>query len=299
MPRPLQLLIAEDDLDDATLLVRHLRTAGFEPAFEIIESEGDLKSALDKHPWDVLVSDHTMPRFNAVSALRIIQDRDIDLPVLVFSGAIDPLAAKEALASGARGCISKDNPAGIILAIERELAEVEKRRQVRCLPGEGELLDLNTLLAKMLPALNRIAGASGHLVYLPNIKTAWIRGNAAQIQQILISLCANAKNAMPAGGTILLETSELKVDERFARAHPPVKPGDYVLISVTDTGLGMSDAAQARLLAPSTHVKPAGCDAGHGLWVVREFVRENGGHILVHSAPGRGTSVKVLLPCAG
>jgi len=302
MARPLKLLIAEDDLEDASLLVHTLRQAGFDPDYEIVETLLDFKAALKKCPWEILVSDHTMPDFNAIDALRIIKDARIDLPMLIVSGTIDTQTVADTVLAGARHYISKADLEALVPVIEHELARTAEKRRSSPTPGrmgaEKELVDLNALLMKMVRPLRRLAGDAAHLVFLPKEGIAPICADVAQIQQIVISLCANASNATFGKGAILLETGDILVDERFARHHPPLKLGTYVVLSVTDTGVGMDEEALRRLVDPSAGAKPSGGGSGLGLWIVREFVRENDGHILVHSAPGRGTSIKIVLPVA-
>src|SRR5271156_6402389 len=105
MAKSIRVLILEDSENGALLLIRNIEKAGFDPVYERVESADAMISALEKHSWDILISDHSMPHFSAIQALEILKKKNIDLPVIIVSGVIEPEAAVEAMKAGARDFI--------------------------------------------------------------------------------------------------------------------------------------------------------------------------------------------------
>jgi diguanylate cyclase (GGDEF)-like protein len=131
MGRPLQLLLVEDSEDDALLLLSALRRAGFDPTWHRVETERAMIKALDSRPWDLIISDHNMPSFNAPAALKIVADRGLDLPFIIVSGSIGEEAAVAAMKAGAQDYLAKGHLKRLPVAIERELKEASERRARR------------------------------------------------------------------------------------------------------------------------------------------------------------------------
>jgi signal transduction histidine kinase len=131
MSTPLRLLIVEDFEDDAVLLLRELRRSGYDPAHEQVDNAAAMKAALDAKPWDVVVSDYSMPNFSAPAALNVLQQSGFDLPFIIVSGAIGEDAAVAAMKAGAHDYVMKGNMARLAPAIARELREVQIRRERR------------------------------------------------------------------------------------------------------------------------------------------------------------------------
>ena len=128
MSTPLRVLIVEDQEDDAALMLRELRRAQFEPEYQRVETEEELTAALEKGGWDIVLSDHGLPRFNSLQALNMLHESGLDLPFIIVSGSIGEDLAVAAMKSGAHDYIMKNNLARLGPAVEREMREAEVRR---------------------------------------------------------------------------------------------------------------------------------------------------------------------------
>ena len=157
-------------------------------------------------------------------------------------------------------------------------------------------LDLNGLVASLLELLGRTLGETIRIetVLAGGLWRVFADGN--QLENALLNLAVNARDAMPRGGRLILETQNVRLDENFARGTEELRPGDYVLVSVTDTGVGMSKEVVARAFDPFFTTKDIGQGTGLGLSQVYGFVRQSGGHVRIDSEVGKGTTLKLYLP---
>jgi two-component system cell cycle sensor histidine kinase/response regulator CckA len=495
-PRPLRVLFVEDSEDDLALELRELRKGGFDPAWERVDTEAALRDALMRGPWDVVVSDHSMPKFSSDEALRVVRERDPDLPFLLVSGTIGEGPAVDAMRTGAQDYILKGNLQRLAAAIDRELRAARGRRLRRtseqalrqaeernrglienavlgiyrahldgrfedanpallAMLGHGTLEELRarapqdvygdaataerlhfewfaagrfrrvecrwrradrapiTVLlsgrlvsacggpsmfevfvedvteqksleaqfvqAQKLEALaqltagvahdfnNLLTVISGfthvvmddmpsddrHTHYLASVVQASDRSAAlvrqilafsrrqaaepraldvnalvagvenmlrrllragitvetklapdlgavaadpGQIEQVLMNLVVNARDAIPGEGRIRVSTREETLDAPFSRREGVIAPGRWVVLSVSDTGEGMSQETIARIFTPFFTTKAPGKGTGLGLSTVYGIVRSAGGHVLVDSRLGAGTTFTVWLP---
>lgn len=157
-------------------------------------------------------------------------------------------------------------------------------------------LDLNGTVTELLDLLRPLIGEAIELVFRPGANLAPIRIDPSQLDQILLDLCINAREAIDGVGRITLETGLVALAAGRFADQPRFEPGDYVMLSVTDTGCGMDEATQSRIFEPFFTTRAFGAGRGLGLATVYGTVRQNGGVIEVTSAPGRGTAFRIYLP---
>lgn len=161
---------------------------------------------------------------------------------------------------------------------------------------EPEALDLNETVSRMEKLLGRVIGEDVRLVSVPGRNLGRISANPSQIDQVLLNLVINARDAMPKGGEILVATANTEIDEPDDGRPTPAKPGRYVMLTVSDTGMGMDEETQSRIFEPFFSTKPLGQGTGLGLSTVFGIVEQGGGTIAVYSEPGAGSTFKVLFP---
>jgi PAS domain S-box-containing protein len=180
------------------------------------------------------------------------------------------------------------------VGLTRQLLAFSRKQVLR-----PEVLDLNTLVGGLEKMLRRLLGEDVDLAFAPGPGLGATKADAGQIEQVLMNLVVNARDAMPNGGSLGIATSNTDVDDDFASTHIGLRPGAYVKISVTDTGTGMDEATQARIFEPFFTTKAAGKGTGLGLATVYGIVKQSGGGIWVQSELGRGTTFDIFLPREG
>ena len=366
---PLAVLIVEDVEDDALLLVRELRRGGYDPRFERVQTAETMRAALSGQKWDAIISDYSLPNFNALDALKLLQQTRLDIPFIVVSGTVGEATVLAVMKAGAQDYVMKQSLTRLPAAIERELRDAEVRREsmrleqqlrqaqkmeaIGRLAGgvahdfnnlltiitgytqlsmqdpnnpdrsnleqimkaaeragaltqqllafsrrqalEPKIFDLNELVVNMEKMLRRVLGEDIDLVTLPKAKTAKVKADPNQLEQVIMNLTVNARDALPAGGKITVETANVEMGERFGE-HQQVRPGSYVMLAISDNGSGMDAETLSHAFEPFFTTKQAGKGTGLGLATVYGIVRQSGGSIETYSEPGMGTAMKVFLP---
>ncbi len=177
--------------------------------------------------------------------------------------------------------------------LTRQLLAFARKQAIR-----PKILDLNDTVSGMLKMLQRLIGEDVRLLWAPGARLWRVKLDPSQIDQILANLSVNARDAMENGGTLSIETSNVTLDDTYARTHPECAPGDYVMMAISDSGRGLDPEAHAHLFEPFFTTKEPGKGTGLGLATVFGIVKQNNGLINVYSEPGQGATFKIYLPRA-
>ena len=169
---------------------------------------------------------------------------------------------------------------------------VFSRRQA----GDPRVLSLNSLLSEVEKMLRRLIGEHIELAIVPSADLGQVTADPGQVEQVVMNLCLNARDAMKDGGRLLIETRNAEMDAAFAARHDPMAAGRYVMLAVSDTGSGIDKETQAKIFEPFFTTKEVGKDTGLGLAIVYGIVKQAGGFVWVYSEVGHGTTFKIYLP---
>jgi PAS domain S-box-containing protein len=178
-------------------------------------------------------------------------------------------------------------------ALTRQLLAFSRKQHV-----QTQILELNERLREVTKLLHPLMGDDVEVVLLPPTQSSIIEIDPGQLDQIVMNLAVNSRDAMPRGGKLIIETGVFDFDEAFAREHATMKPGRYVMMAISDDGTGMDEATRLRIFEPFFTTKEIGKGTGLGLATVYGIVKQSGGDIWVYSEVGRGTTFKIYFPTA-
>ncbi|MCL5735531.1 MAG: ATP-binding protein, partial [Actinobacteria bacterium] len=177
--------------------------------------------------------------------------------------------------------------------LTRQILAFSRRQALR-----PEVVTLNNVVSGIERLLRRTLGEDVHLVTRLAPDLAMAEVDVSQMENVVMNLALNARDAMPHGGELTVETANAQLSQEYCRAHPGTSPGRWVTLAVSDTGVGMDDVTMARIFEPFFTTKERGRGTGLGLATVYGIVKQSGGNITVQSTPGQGTKFTVFLPCA-
>jgi signal transduction histidine kinase len=369
--KPLRLLLIEDQEADALLLLDELDRRGYDVVWERVQTHGEMASALERE-WDVIITDYSLPQFDARAALELRRERRPDIPVIVVSGTISEEDAVESMRLGADDFISKGRFARLGPAIDRSRRDAQERQARRLaearlgqfqkmeaigqlaggvahdfnnllgvIQGYGDLLakhlshdaaggkrveqilqatrraaaltrqlltfsrqqpleakplDLNGVISGIDPLLRRLIREDIEIVTVLGEGLHLVMADSTHVEQVLMNLAINARDAIDEWGRITIETGNVELDETYVGAHPDANVGPHVMLAVSDTGRGMDAETLSHVFEPFYTTKERSKGTGLGLATVYGIVRQSGGHVAVYTESGRGTTFKVYLP---
>lgn len=372
MEKPLQILIVEDNPDDADLLVRELHRAEFHFEWKRVDTEDAFVAALAEEP-DLVLSDYDMPRFSGLRALELLREKTtLEIPFIILSGTIGEDVAVKVMQRGASDYLLKDRIVRLGPAVRRALREIEEGREHRRLReqfleaqkmevvgqlaggvahdfnnvlgvimGYGDLLaqelqreadllayveeirhaakraagltqqllifsrkqavqavvlDPNEAIRGMEKMLRRLSGEHNELAFVYGQAVGRIKIDSGYLWQLLMNLVVNARDAMPNGGTLTIETAAVTPDGMSVSHEQGTTPGNYFLLTVSDTGMGMTEEVRAHIFEAFFTTKPAGKGTGLGLATCQTIVQQADGHIDVFSEVGKGATFRIYFP---
>jgi two-component system, cell cycle sensor histidine kinase and response regulator CckA len=372
MASPLHALIIEDSEDDCALLLRTRRQSGYELFHMRVDTAEALQNVLCERQWDFIISDFSMPGFSGISALKMVREKDSNVPFIFVSGTIGEDVAVEAMRTGAQDYVLKGNLARLLPAIRRELMDAETRREhkrseqklrqlekfeaigklaggiahdfnnvIGAIMGWAELgeeevaegtrahkffqqireqseragrltqqllayarrqvltprnINLNDIVGGAIALLQRLIGEQIEVKTVLATDLHITKADPAQVEQVLLNLCLNARDAMPSGGTLLIETTNVELDQAYCLRNESLSPGSYVQLSVSDSGTGMDASTMEKIFEPFFTTKAKGKGTGLGLATAFGIIKQHLGHIDVYSEVGKGSVFRVYLP---
>ena len=231
----------------------------------------------------------------AVSLLSAGIAHDFNNLLTVINGYNDLLLNSRELPEKSRHCLSIMRGAGERAAgLARSLMAFSRR-----LPIEPRMVDLNESVGELVTLTRHLLPANVELSVVAAPCLGAVLADPGGLLQVLLNLVMNSRDAMPEGGKVRIQTANFELDAASSALHPFVPPGNYILLTVSDTGIGMDDETRKRIFEPFYTTKAPGAGTGLGLPMVRHIVKQSGGFLSVQSAKGKGTTVRIYLPLAG
>jgi signal transduction histidine kinase/ActR/RegA family two-component response regulator len=231
-------------------------------------------------------------KMEAVGRLAGGVAHDFNNLLTIIRGHGDLLADRATLGDGEKRSLEQiQKAANKAVSMTRQLLAFSRMQVL-----QPRILDLNSVVTDMGKMLPRLIGEHIEFAFDPEPKLDAVKADPGQIEQVLLNLVVNSRDAMPKGGTITVRTRNVEMDESQAHQHPPMTAGKYVLLSVTDTGQGMSPETKAHIFEPFFTTKEVGKGTGLGLATVYGVVKQSGGFVWVESVLGQGTTFEIYLP---
>ena len=261
------------------------------------DSEGELLGvigvALDITDRKVLTDQlRVSQKMQAIGELAGGVAHDFNNLLMVVKGHAELLQGRLEDSSPLRHSIEQmDKAADRAATLTRQLLAFSRKQVL-----QPRVLDLNEVVGGMIKMFSRVIGENIDMTFSPGSHLGRVKADPGQIEQVLLNLVVNARDAMPEGGRLTIETSNVELDHDYASTHTSVIPGPYVNLSVTDNGCGMDEATQARIFEPFFTTKDHGKGTGLGLATVYGVVKQSGGFIYVYSELRHGTTFKIYLP---
>jgi signal transduction histidine kinase len=379
MPELIRILMVEDSPEDEALLLRTLQKGGLSVAHERVQTETEMRAALERAPWDLVLSDYSMPSFDGIAAYNILRATGREIPFIFVSGNLGEETAVEAMRLGVSDYFIKGKLQRLVPAIQRELRKTDDRRarhqaesalqaakdqlqhaqkmealarlaggvahdfnnlltvilghldllrdgdldaaavrsaadeiQVcverateltkqllalgRRQPSQIRAVDLNQVVQDVGKMISRLIGEDIEVAYELAAALPPVQSDPGQVEQLLLNLAINARDAMPKGGHLRISTRLLRLSAAQLAAAPDARPGDFALLEVQDSGTGIAPEVLEHIFEPFFTTKDSGQGTGLGLSTVYGIVRQNRGHLSVHSVLGQGSSFQVHLP---
>ena len=217
---------------------------------------------------------------------------DFNNLLTIITGYTDLALSRSSIPLEIRGDIERiDNASGRAAALVRQLLAFSRKQVL-----QPKTIDINSIVLNLDKLLRRLMDENIAMTTDTRDGVGKVKADPAQIEQVIMNLVVNARDAMPSGGRIILETSNVELDSAYADEHVSVKPGKYVMLAVSDTGIGMSKETIAHIFEPFYTTKDSGSGTGLGLSTVYGIVKQSGGYIWVYSEQGKGSTFKVYLP---
>jgi signal transduction histidine kinase/ActR/RegA family two-component response regulator len=233
-------------------------------------------------------------KMEAVGRLAGGVAHDFNNLLTIIRGNSDLLIDRDGADAFHKRCIEQIQKAsGRAVAMTRQLLAFSRMQVL-----QPRVLDLNAVVAEMGKMLPRLIGEHIEHVFVPEPKLKLVTADPGQIEQVLMNLAVNARDAMPGGGTVTVRTANVEMTQVDGARHGSMPPGTYVLLSVNDTGIGMDEKTKAHIFEPFFTTKEVGRGTGLGLATVYGIVKQSGGFIWVESALGKGTTFEIYLPLA-
>jgi len=277
-------------LDGSPVAAIETAIGDFDEAGELVAIRGYVRDITERKRLEEQL--RQSQKMEAIGRLAGGIAHDFNNLLTAINGYADILVAGMAPDEPRRSDVEEIRKAGDrAAALTRQLLAFSRRQVL-----QPVVIDPSDVVAGIAPMLRRLVGEQIELRTPAAPDLGRVRADPSQIEQVLLNLVVNARDAMPAGGTLTIETANTELDDEYARNHPPVAPGPYVLLAVSDTGTGMDAVTMAHLFEPFFTTKPAGEGTGLGLATVYGIVAQSGGHVTAYSEPGHGSTFKVFLP---